>query len=50
MDECSKREENLAQCPCPSDDCERKGRCCECVATHRAAGNLPVCLRDLASE
>ena len=44
------------ECPCPKD-CPRHGKCCACVAHHRAMGNLPRCsrwsragggLRDLA--
>ncbi len=39
---------NTQPCPCDSAGCPRHGKCCECVAYHRAQGNLPVCLRDKA--
>ncbi|MFH1918016.1 MAG: hypothetical protein ABIJ14_02870 [Nanoarchaeota archaeon] len=41
---CPNRDENLKECPCDWPGCERKGACCECVAHHREAGNLPACL------
>lgn len=37
--------DNKRECPCHSKDCERYGKCCECVVFHREKGNLPVCLR-----
>jgi len=37
-----KKEENLSFCTC-SYPCSRKGICCECVAYHRRAGQLPAC-------
>jgi hypothetical protein len=45
-----KREKNQATCACPSDDCPRHGVCCECVAFHKAKGQLPVCLRSLFED
>jgi hypothetical protein len=42
--ECRKAS-NLANCACKSQDCARRGTCCECVAYHRSKGNLPACLR-----
>lgn len=36
------REENMAACTC-TYDCSRKGLCCECVAHHRRAGEIPGC-------
>ncbi len=35
-------EENRKRCNC-TYPCERKGICCECVAYHRRAGELPAC-------
>jgi len=32
-------------CPCTAD-CERHGRCCECLRNHLANNNLPACARD----
>ena len=45
-----KREENKANCVCTSDDCERNGRCCECIAYHREKGQFPACLRGLVKK
>ena len=50
MVECQSRESNAAQCACKSKDCERRGLCCQCVASHRSRGNLPACLRDLVKK
>ena len=38
-----KRETNLSGCTCTAPGCPRKGICCECVAYHRAKGQLPGC-------
>lgn len=48
--ECKNREANAAQCVCKSEDCERRGLCCQCVAAHRSRGSLPSCLRDLVKK
>ena len=42
-DKCKNYDENLARCPCTSDNCSRKGICCECLAHHLATGGLPAC-------
>lgn len=36
---------NQHPCSCHNTQCKNHGRCCECVANHAAAGNLPVCMR-----
>ncbi|MCX5786783.1 MAG: DUF6485 family protein [Elusimicrobia bacterium] len=41
--ECEKKT-NLKSCSCTYEPCPRKGVCCECVAYHRANGELPGCL------
>ena len=41
--ECTKRKSNLAECLCTYEPCSRKGSCCECVAYHRRAGEIPGC-------
>jgi hypothetical protein len=41
--ECN-QQANLAQCTCTYEPCSRKGKCCECIAYHRAYGELPGCL------
>ncbi|MEI8176986.1 MAG: DUF6485 family protein [Candidatus Omnitrophota bacterium] len=30
-------------CNCSYESCTRKGYCCECIAYHRAGGELPAC-------
>ena len=47
--ECGKKD-NLQNCPCTYAPCSRKGVCCECVAYHRAAGELPACFFDKKAE
>jgi hypothetical protein len=37
---------NSHECPCPKIDCTNHKICCDCVVSHKAAGNLPVCLRQ----
>ena len=37
-------EANRMKCTCTYEPCERKGRCCDCIAHHRANGELPGCL------
>lgn len=43
MADCSRIKLNTRQCTCTYEPCPRKGRCCECVAYHRDAGELPGC-------
>ncbi|NLF24825.1 MAG: hypothetical protein GX589_04110 [Deltaproteobacteria bacterium] len=40
---------NLKNCNC-TYDCERKGMCCECIAHHRRAGELPACYFSESAE
>ena len=42
MDACPNLEINLADCPC-TYSCDLKGRCCECIRSHRAHRELPAC-------
>ena len=37
-------EANKAMCTCTYEPCSRKGKCCECIAYHRKAGEMPGCL------
>jgi hypothetical protein len=48
MSECTVKT-NAARCNC-SYPCDRKGRCCECVAYHRSSGELPACYFSAAAE
>jgi len=38
-----KKEKNLQKCACTYDSCSRKGLCCECLAYHLKARELPGC-------
>ncbi len=44
-----KVEANKKACNC-SYPCSRKGVCCECIAYHRQAGELPACYFSGAAE
>lgn len=37
---------NAHACPCPKPNCPNHGKCCDCVANHRAVGNVPYCLAE----
>jgi len=37
-------------CTCTYEPCQRKGACCDCVAYHRANGELPGCLFSREAE
>ncbi|MFB3885801.1 MAG: DUF6485 family protein [Thermodesulfobacteriota bacterium] len=49
MPECS-FERNKTRCTCTYDPCERKGRCCQCLAYHRKMKELPGCLFSTEGE
>lgn len=49
MIECN-LEKNKADCTCTYEPCSRKGKCCECIAYHRAQNALPGCLFPPAAE
>jgi len=42
MADCPNQEKNRVACTC-TYSCSKRGVCCECVAQHRAAGELPGC-------
>jgi len=42
--ECKNYQKNLEICACSYPGCSKKGYCCECIAYHKAAGQLPGCL------
>lgn len=44
-DQCPNYEVNVADCPCTSENCARRGLCCQCVAAHRAGGGKVACMR-----
>jgi len=43
MAECPNIKKNLEHCNCSYSGCDKKGKCCECVAYHRAMKQLPAC-------
>lgn len=43
MAECQK-DDILKGCNCTYEPCPRKGKCCQCLAYHRAQDELPACL------
>lgn len=47
---CPNRNRNLKNCNCTYEPCERKGKCCECIAYHRKMGELPACYFDKDKE
>lgn len=44
---CPNVDTNKEDCSCGSEDCPRRGTCCECMRHHKSRGQLPSCLRDL---
>lgn len=46
--ECTQKA-NLKNCTC-TYDCERRGKCCDCVMYHRRRGELPGCLFNAEAE
>ena len=36
-------ERNKTACPCTYESCDKRGKCCECVAYHRGKDQLPGC-------
>ena len=43
MKECLNLNENLKECPCTYEPCQRKGNCCNCLRYHLARKELPAC-------
>ena len=41
--------ENIVACAC-TYDCERRGKCCECVAYHRKMKQIPGCFFSKEAE
>jgi len=35
---------NKADCNCTYEPCSRKGKCCQCIAHHLEADELPACV------
>ena len=49
MADCPNKERNLESCTC-TYSCSKRGICCECVAQHRAIGEIPGCFFTAAGE
>ncbi len=47
---CENINKNMKGCNCTYEPCSRKGKCCECVAYHRASDELPACFFSTAAE
>ncbi len=47
---CVNTEANSARCTCTYEGCARHGICCDCIAYHRASGEVPGCLFSAADE
>jgi hypothetical protein len=43
------RGKNIAACTC-TYDCERRGKCCECVTYHRSLKQIPGCFFSKEAE
>jgi hypothetical protein len=50
MTQCVNIKKNNAICNCTYRGCPRHGICCECLAYHRASGQLPACYFDAEAE
>jgi len=46
---CPSKAENLKFCTC-TYACDKRGICCECVAYHRAKGQIPGCFFSTEGE
>lgn len=47
--ECPNKQKNLENCTC-TYSCGKRGLCCECVAYHRAANQIPGCFFSSSGE
>jgi len=45
-----KIEENLKDCPCTYPECDKKGKCCDCLKYHLARNELPACCFSKETE
>ena len=41
---------NTHDCSCAYVSCANHGKCCDCIAQHKAGGSLPNCLREIAPK
>ena len=45
-----KKDKNLKNCNCTYEPCPRKGVCCDCIAYHLRARELPACVFPAGAE
>ena len=45
MEKCMNFERNNTECCCSAVNCERHGRCCDCIRAHREGGSVVACMR-----
>lgn len=50
MKTCPNQKQNLANCNCSYNPCEKKGICCECILYHRKRNELPACYFSDSAE
>ncbi|MGD0234517.1 MAG: DUF6485 family protein [Syntrophorhabdales bacterium] len=43
-------EENLSACTCTYMSCDRRGKCCACIAYHRKQQEIPGCFFSKEAE
>ncbi|MCY6371142.1 hypothetical protein [Clostridium ganghwense] len=41
---------NEKNCSCTNTNCERHGKCCQCINFHREKGSLVYCMREIANK
>jgi len=49
MSDCPNADQNMRGCNC-TYSCDKKGKCCECVAYHRGMGQFPGCFFSDGAE
>lgn len=47
---CDNIKKNLEICTCGAETCERKGKCCECIAFHLSINSLPNCANKMLAQ
>ncbi len=50
MKKCNEEKCNEGKCTCPNTDCERHGKCCECVNFHLGLGVPTLCMQNLVKN
>ena len=50
MKKCNEEKCNEKNCTCPNIDCERHGKCCECINFHSELGVPTLCMQNLVKN